>query len=168
MIERAKQAVTQAGFQDSGIELRVVGMEKSQLPSSFADVVISNCVINLCPDKNAVYEEAFRILQPGGRLAISDIVFTEDIALQLRERFQSNWAGCLGGASPEEDYLQTVREAGFAQVRIVARHILTPEELEAMACCPGEEFTPAPAKEDLAVVQGKVVSIKFTAVKPSL
>lgn len=61
-----------------------------------------------------------------------------------------------------------MRQAGFAKIQIVAHHTLTPEELEAIACCPGEEFTPAPAKEDLALVQGKVTSMKFTAVKPSL
>lgn len=168
MIERARQAMAEAGLQGRNIELRVSGMEKTQLPGSFADVVISNCVINLCPDKDAVYEEAFRILRPGGRLAISDIVLTENIDPDLQERFRSTWAGCLGGAIAEEDYWQTVRRAGFAEIQVVARHTLTPQELEAMACCPGEEFTPAPAKEDLAVVQGKVTSIKFTAVKPSV
>ncbi|MDI6821630.1 MAG: methyltransferase domain-containing protein [Actinomycetota bacterium] len=168
MIERAKQAVIEAGLQDRNIELRVSAMENTQLPDRFADVVISNCVINLCPDKDAVYEEALRILRPGGRFAISDIVLTENINPELQERFRSTWAGCLGGAIIEEDYLQMVRQAGFAEIKIVARHTLTPEELGAMACCPGEEFTPAPAKEDLAVVQGKVTSIKFTAVKPSL
>lgn len=168
MIKRAKQAVAEAGLQDRNIELRVAAMEKSQLPDRFVDVVISNCVINLCPDQDAVYEEAFRILRPGGRLAISDIVLSEDIDPELQGRFQSTWAGCLGGATAEEDYWQTVRQAGFAEIQTVARHTLTPEELEAMACCPGEEFTPAPAKEDLAMVQGKVTSVKFTAVKPSL
>ena len=58
--------------------------------------------------------------------------------------------------------------AGFAELRAVARHILTPEELKAMACCPGEEFTPPPSKEDLVLVEGRVASVKFTAVKPSL
>jgi SAM-dependent methyltransferase len=167
MIERAKQAVTEVGLQDRDIELRVADMGKSQLPASFADVVISNCVINLCPDKDAVYKEAFRIVQPGGRLAISDIVLTEDIDSQLRERFQSTWAGCLGGAISEDDYWQTVKKAGFVEIQIVARHTLTPEELEAMACCPGEEFTPPPSKEDRVLVEGKVASVKFTAVRPS-
>jgi SAM-dependent methyltransferase len=164
MIERAKQAVIEAGLQDRDIELRVADMGQSQIPNNFADVVISNCVINLCPDKEAVYEETFRILRPGGRLAISDIVLTEDINSQLQERFQTTWAGCLGGAIPEDDYLQIVRRAGFDKLQIVARHILTPEELEAMACCPGEKFTPPPNKEDRLLVEGKVASLKFTAV----
>ena len=168
MLEPAQQAVTEAGSQSGAIELRLGDMEETGLPDGFADVVISNCVINLCPGKDAVYEEALRILRPEGRLAISDIVLIEDIDPQLRERFQSTWAGCLGGAIPEADYWQTVRKAGFARIQVVARHILTPEELEAMACCPGEEFTPPPTKEDRVLVEGKVASVKFTAVRPSL
>jgi len=165
MIERAKQAVAEAGLQDGNVEFRTAYLDKTQLPESFADVVISNCVINLCPDKDAVYEEAFRILRSSGRIAISDIVLTDNIAAELRERFRSTWAGCLGGAIPEEEYWQTVKEAGFAEIQIVARHLLTPEELEAMACCPGQEFTPPPRRQDLAAVDGKVASVKFTALK---
>ncbi len=168
MIEQAKQTVAEAGLQDRNIELRVSDMAKTQLPDSFADVVISNCVINLCPDKDAVYQESFRILGPKGRLAISDIVFTEEINPSLRERFQSIWAGCLGGAIPEDAYWQVVQRAGFEDIQIIARHTLTPEELIAMACCPGNEFTPSPTKEDVAAVQDKVTSVKFTAIKTSL
>lgn len=166
MIEKAKQAVIDSGLQDRNIELYVAGLENSQLPDTIADVIISNCVINLCPDKKAVYGEAYRILKPGGRLAISDIVLTEQINVALSERFQETWAGCLGGAVPEEEYWETIKEAGFTDVTTVSRHILTSRELTAMASCPGEEFTPAPAQKDLAVVQDKVLSIKFTAIKP--
>jgi arsenite methyltransferase len=166
MIEQARQAVIESGFQERDIELRVADMGKSQLPNDFADVVISNCVINLCPDKDAVYEEAFRILRSSGRLAISDIVLTEDIDSQLRERFQATWAGCLGGAILEEGYLHTLKKAGFTEFQIVSRHTLTPMELKAMASCPGEEFTPSPNKGDLEIVQGKVDSVKFAAIKP--
>lgn len=168
MIEQAKQAVTESGLQDRDIELRVADLAESRLPNDFADVVISNCVINLCPDKDAVYEEAFRILKSGGRLAISDIVLNEEIDSQLGERFQSTWAGCLGGAIHKENYWKTVRKAGFTEIQIVARHTLTPGELKAMACCPGEAFTPPPNNEDLILVEEKVDSVKFTAVKPSL
>ncbi len=168
MVERAKQTVAEMGLQDRNIELRVSDMARTQLPASFADVVISNCVINLCPDKDAVYQEAFRILGPKGRLAISDIVLTDEINPELRQRFQSIWAGCLGGAIPEDEYWQVVQRAGFEEIQIVAQHTLTPEELIAMACCPGNEFTPSPTKEDVAAVQDKVTSVKFTAIKTSL
>jgi SAM-dependent methyltransferase len=143
-------------------------MERTQLPDALADVLLSNCVINLCLDKDAVYKEAFRILRDGGRIAISDVVLRENIAPELRMRFQATWAGCLGGAAPEEAYWQIVRNAGFDEIRVVSRYFLKGEELLAMACCPGEEFTPLPAKEDLRLVEGKVASVKFTAIKPSL
>ncbi len=167
MIERSKQTVTKAGLVDRDIVLSVADLGKSHLPAVFADVVISNCVINLCPDKNDVYKEAFRILKPGGRLAISDIVFTDGINSELRERFCSSWAGCLGGAISEENYWQTVENSGFTKIHIVARHTLTPEELQAMACCPGQDFTPPPDQEDRVLVEGKVDSVKFTAIRPS-
>ena len=66
----------------------------------------------------------------------------------------------------ERAYFDLIRQAGFEEIRIVARHFLGPTELEEMASCPGPEFTPRPEKEDLAVVQGTVTSIKFTAAKP--
>ncbi len=166
MIERAKQAVAEAGLQDRNIEFRNAYLDQTKIPEGFADVVLSNCVINLCPDKEAVYEEAFRILKRGGRIAISDIVLTDKIDPGLQQRFQSAWAGCLGGSVPEEDYWETVSKAGFSTLQIVVQHTLTAKELEAMACCPGGEFSPAPAKEDLAAVEGKVSSVKFTAMKP--
>ena len=163
MIERARQAVAAAGLQDRDIELRVAELENSQLPDTYADVIISNCVINLCPDKDAVYQEAYRLLRPGGRLAISDIVFTEAIEPDLQERFRLTWAGCLGGAIPEADYWQTVKNAGFTDIQIVSRHVLSPGELAAMASCPGKDFTASPDQEDRARVEGKVASVKFTA-----
>jgi SAM-dependent methyltransferase len=167
MIERAKQAVKEAGVEDA-VEFVVTDLERLELPDSLADVVISNCVINLCPDKDAVYREAFRILKPGGRLAISDVILTEEIGPQIQERFQSTWAGCVGGAIEEERYLEIIKKTGFGELEIVAHHPLSPGELEDMACCPGSEFTPAFEKEDIASAQGKVVSIKFRASKPRL
>ena len=167
MIERAKEAVAQAGLHDRAIEFRQASLEHTTLPHSCADVLISNCVINLCADQAAVYREAFRILAPGGRLAISDIVLSEPIDAGLRDRFRSSWAGCMGGAIPEGDYWRALKDAGFTNVRIVARHPLAGAELQDMACCPGEGFTPPPARADLDRVQGKVTSVKFSARKPS-
>ena len=80
------------------MELTCSDMDRLDLPDGFADVVISNCVINLCPDKDAVYREAFRVMKIGGRLAISDIILSEKIAPERTERLQSTWTGCLGGA----------------------------------------------------------------------
>jgi len=166
MIEKERQSENEAGLPAEKIEERVGDIEKLDLPDSFADVVMSNCVIILTPNKEAAYREAFRILKPGGRLAISDIVFSEKIDPGIQKRFQSTWAGVVGGAIAEKDYLEIVERAGFGQIEIVKRHFLTPEELFGMSTCPGTEFVPSPDSNDLEVVQGKVVSIKFVAVKP--
>ena len=166
MLDKARENCKKGGY--NNVEFRLGEIENLPVADNSIDIIISNCVINLCSDKDAVYKEAFRILRAGGRLAISDIILTEEFNSELRERFQSTWAGCLGGAIAQESYWQIVRKAGFAEIQIVAHRTLTPEELEVMVRCPGEEFTPTPAKEDLALMQGKVTSIKFTAVKPSL
>ena len=165
MIERAKQAVAEANVAQTA-EFVLADLDDVELLDGVAEVVISNCVINLCPDKEAVYRETFRILKPGGRLAVSDIVYAGKINPEVRERFQSTWAGCVGGAIDEEQYFQIVRDTGFTETEIVSRHPLQPKELEEMACCPGPEFTPVPAQKDVASVEGKVVSIKFRARKP--
>jgi len=166
MIEKERQSEAEAGFPAERIEEQVGDIEKLELPNSFADVVISNCVIILTPNTEAAYREAFRILKPSGRLAISDMVFSEKIAPEIKERFQSIWAGVVGGAIFEKDYFGIVKKAGFRQIKVVKRHFLTQEELMAMSTCPGTEFVPSPDPKDLEAVQGKVVSIKFTAIKP--
>ncbi len=163
MVERAREAVAKAGLDERGVTVRVEDITSTQLPDASTDVVISNCVINLAPDKEAVYREARRILRPGGRLAISDMVLSEPIADDLQERFRASWAGCLGGMVPEEEYLDLVRRAGFSDIQVVARHHLGGEELEAMSRCPGPEFSPETPEDDLAMVRGKAESIKFTA-----
>jgi len=166
MIEKARQSVAEAKLQDRKIEFIVAELNNTTLPENFADVIISNCVINLCPDKEDVYREAFRVLKPNGRLSISDIVYSENINPLLEARLQETWAGCVGGTIAENSYFDLIKKTGFVQIEVVARHPLPEKELEEMASCPGPEFTPAPAKEDIDAVQGKVVSIKFTAIKP--
>jgi len=166
MIEKEGQSETEAGFPAERIEEHIGDIEKLELPDSFADVVTSNCVIVLTPDKEAAYREAFRILKPGGRLAISDMIFSEKIDPETREHFQSTCGGVFGGAIAEKDYLEIVEKAGFRQIDVVKRHFFTEEESVGMSTCPGTEFVPAADEKDLEAVQGKVVSIKFIAIKP--
>lgn len=165
MIERARENVAKAGLAER-VKLRAEDIAETGLADGVADVIISNCIINLCPDKDAVYREAYRVLRPGGRLAISDIIFTEPIPADLQERFRSVAAGCLAWAIPEAIYLDMVRASGFDDLKVVACHRLGPEEVQAMARCPGAEFSPPVNDRDLGAVFGKMASCKFTAGKP--
>ncbi|HKQ61580.1 MAG TPA: methyltransferase domain-containing protein [Candidatus Polarisedimenticolaceae bacterium] len=121
MLERARGLAASAGH--ANVSFEAADIEHLPLPSGSADAAISNCVINLSPDKRAVYREIFRVLRPGGRLSIADIVLRgESAALHaLRDGADAaSWCACLSGALPEDDYLQAIRSAGFEQVRIVA------------------------------------------------
>ena len=167
MIDRAKQAVSETGLLNV-IEFIVADMEQVDVPDGSVDVVISNCVVNLCPDKKAVYREMFRILRPGGRLAISDVVYEERIDPSVQEHLRKTWSGCVGGTIPVGSNFEILRTVGFVALEVVAHRLLSSKELEEMACCPGPEFTPPPDKADFELVQGKVGTIKFRAFKPTM
>ena len=95
-------------------------MEEIPLPDASVDVIISNCVINLSPDKDAVFHEAYRVLRPGGRLSVSDMVVDGDLPQAIRDNLNA-WAGCLAGALDESDYLSRIRAAGFERVEVLSR-----------------------------------------------
>ncbi len=114
MIERARRAAAAAGLHN--VEFRLGQAEAMPVADASVDVIMSNCVINLCEDKGRVFEEAFRVLKEGGRLAISDMVTDGPLPLALRSD-PGAWAGCISGALPEREYLDLVRAAGFRDVR---------------------------------------------------
>jgi SAM-dependent methyltransferase len=103
--------------QYKNVEFRLGEIENLPIADNTADVIISNCVINLSPNKSRVFQEAFRILKPGGRLAISDVVATVELPEAMRND-AGLIAGCMGNASLIEDLEAMIREAGFMEVRI--------------------------------------------------
>jgi arsenite methyltransferase len=113
MIERARQSAQEAGL--SQVEFRLGQAEAMPVEDGAVDVILSNCVINLAEDKGKVFEEAYRVLKPGGRLSISDMVTAGPLPASLRGDPQM-WAGCINGALPEQEYLDLVRQAGFSEV----------------------------------------------------
>jgi ubiquinone/menaquinone biosynthesis C-methylase UbiE len=102
-------------------------IEAVPLPSAAVDVVISNCVINLAADKAAVLKEAFRVLKPGGRLAVSDMVELEPLPPQLKSAMEA-WAGCVAGTIPVKAYRAAVTDAGFGAVEIEITNVFGPGE----------------------------------------
>jgi ubiquinone/menaquinone biosynthesis C-methylase UbiE len=117
MIERATKTAEKNGY--GNVEFRLGQIEEMPVETGSMDWVISNCVINLSPEKEKVFAESFRVLRPGGRLLISDMV-AEDLPDEMREDI-SAWASCVSGAVTEGEYLGMIRAAGFEQVEIVDR-----------------------------------------------
>jgi SAM-dependent methyltransferase len=117
MIEKATKTAEQNGY--GNVEFRLGHIEEMPVEAASVDWVISNCVINLSPEKENVFAETFRVLRPGGKLLISDMV-AEDLPDAMREDI-SAWAGCVSGAVTEREYLGMIRAAGFEHVEIVDR-----------------------------------------------
>jgi SAM-dependent methyltransferase len=118
MIELARRNAGKVGA--TNVEFRHGQIEALPLEDASVDVVISNCVINLSPDKDAVFREAFRVLRPGGRLQVSDIVWTKPVPDEVRHDLEQ-WAGCVAGALLEREYLEKITAAGFTGVTSIAR-----------------------------------------------
>jgi len=115
MIEKARANKNNLGAEN--VEFRLGEIEHLPVANEIADVVISNCVINLSPDKPQVFREAFRVLRPGGRLAVSDIVTDGPLPDEIKSNL-SAWAGCLAGALDVKEYTDAIESAGFVDVKL--------------------------------------------------
>ncbi|MFX1404617.1 MAG: arsenite methyltransferase [Promethearchaeota archaeon] len=136
MIEKARENAEKLGAKN--VEFRSGDIEALPIEEESVDVIISNCVINLAPDKAKVFQESFRVLRPGGRMLISDIVLEASLPQETRDEV-ATYTGCLGGAILKEEYLQLIRDAGFIDVRIVSEvpfNIATSAKIEAFKPTP--------------------------------
>ncbi len=115
MLARARRLAKANGYDN--VEFRFGEIEKLPVEDGSVNVIISNCVINLSTDKDKVFREAYRVLKPGGRLTISDIVSEEPVPAELREDLDA-WSACIAGALEKAEYLGKMAEAGFGKVQI--------------------------------------------------
>jgi arsenite methyltransferase len=122
MLALARENQRKAGVEN--VEFLKGEIEKIPLPDNSVDVIISNCVINLSADKDRVLAEAFRVLKPGGRFAVSDIVVRGEMPVQIQRRIEL-WAGCIAGALEEADYKSRLKGAGFEQVEVEPTRVYT-------------------------------------------
>lgn len=143
MIDRARAAAAKQGF--TNVEFHLATIDRTQLPDETADCVISNCVINLAPDKPAVFRELFRILKPGGRVAVSDIAIKKRFPAEIENDLLA-YIGCIGGAIPISDYVAGLKAAGFAAVTVVD----TKKDLNAYTKVEGLSGCCSPAAEPSA------------------
>ncbi|MGC9225086.1 MAG: arsenite methyltransferase [Terracidiphilus sp.] len=134
MIERARANAAKGGY--TNVEFHQSTIDKLPLASNSADCVISNCVINLAPDKSAVFREIFRVLKPGGRLAASDIALKADLPQEIANSIAA-YVGCIAGAIRIEDYRARLHEAGFESVAVIdsGRDLNAYAKVENQAAC---------------------------------
>ncbi len=168
MIAQAQENAVKAGVEN--VEFRHGYIEEMPVEDDTVDVLISNCVINLSPDKKAVFREAFRVLKPGGRVAVSDIVLTEPLPPVVAENMAA-YVACVAGASLLEDYLGYLREAGFEDVQVAESQQAVeslPEDdpivlsiLEGTGSCCVDELS-----TEIKGIAGRVLSAKVIARKP--
>lgn len=150
MIEKARENARKGGFRN--VEFRLGEIESLPVEDCSVDVVISNCVINLSPDKERVFREAFRVLKPGGRLVISDTVLLRELPENVKRSVDA-YVGCIAGALEKQEYLETIKKAGFHDVRVI---------MEALFPVENVIRDPNLIKE----AKGSVASITVWAVKP--
>ena len=139
-------------------------IEEIPLPDNSVDVIISNCVINLSADKDAVIREAFRVLKPEGRFAVSDVVIEGELPPAVRADMEA-YVGCVAGALERSDYLARLASAGFAEASIEPTRRYTFADLEATTCC-SPEVAALPAGEK-AALDGRVMGAFIRATKPA-
>jgi len=150
MIQLARQNVQK--METSNVEFRLGEMEHMPVADNSVDVIISNCVINLSPDKEAVFGEAYRVLKPGGRLCVSDMALLAELPEEIKDNLDQ-WSGCIAGALREEVYLDKIRAAGFNDITIDRSPVSLYVEDEAQP-------------ETYIDLRDKVVSVRVKARKP--
>jgi arsenite methyltransferase len=163
MVEKARANAGKVGA--ANVDFRPGEIEHLPVADNSVDIVISNCVINLSPDKEQVFREAFRVLKPGGRLMVSDIVLKAVLPQQLLDSV-AGYVGCISGASLKADYLAMMAAAGFADVQVVSEDRFP---VEAAASDPTLQAlvheSGLPVEELVRLAQG-VLSVRVSAEKP--
>jgi SAM-dependent methyltransferase len=158
MLALARENQRKAGVQN--VEFLKGEIENIPLPDNSVDVIVSNCVINLSGDKDKVLREAFRVLKPGGRFAVSDVVVRGEVPAEI-QRSVELWIGCVAGALEEQDYAAKLAAAGFENIGIEPTRIYTVEDARQFLAGQGLD-----AGRIAAQVQGKFMSAFIRAEKP--
>jgi arsenite methyltransferase len=159
MLALANENKRKSGIEN--VEFLKGEIEDIPLPDNSVDVVISNCVINLSADKGRVLREAFRVLKPGGRFAVSDVITRGEIAPEIRQSVLL-WVGCVAGALPDEEYRGLLASAGFEKIEIQATRIYRIEDARDFLSGEGIDVAALAPQVD-----GKIMSAFVRAVKPS-
>jgi len=162
MLEKARANAKKGNYKN--IEFRLGEIEKLPVEDNSVDVIISNCVINLSPDKESVFKEAFRVLKPGGRLMVSDLVLIKNLPDIVKESVEA-YVGCLAGTIMKDDYLSFIKKAGFRDIEVVSQSNYPIEAMASDVTVQVVKNNPGIKQRDLQSVEDSVASIKVLAKK---
>jgi arsenite methyltransferase len=164
MVERARKNASNGGY--TNVEFRKGEIENLPIDDGTIDLIISNCVINLVPNKDKAFKEAFRVLKAGGRLMVSDIVLLKRLPDFVKNSIDA-YVGCVAGASTKDRYLNAIKTAGFEDVTVIDESVFP---LDCITSDPtGQAILKSleGSSEQLREVEGSISSIKVSGVKPS-
>jgi len=163
MLDKARENARKGDYQQ--VEFRLGEIENLPVADNTADMIISNCVINLAPDKERVFAEAFRILKPGGRLMVSDLVLLSELPASIKDSIAA-YVGCIGGAIGKDLYLRAVKAAGFQNVKVMDETTYPIEDLISHPAAKDTGVDSVTLGKTLSKLSAAVASIKVYAVKP--
>jgi len=163
MLDRARENARKGNYDN--VEFRLGEIENLPVGDRQVDVIISNCVINLSPNKKRVFQEALRVLRPGGKLMVSDIVLLKELPAEIRNSVAA-YIGCVGGAVTKKEYLEAIQAAGFKEIEVLGEAAFSTDLL-------ANDPTAREIAKNLKLSHGKaqdlassVVSMKVSAIKP--
>jgi ubiquinone/menaquinone biosynthesis C-methylase UbiE len=164
MLEKARENARKGDY--TNVEFRLGEIENLPVADNSVDIIISNCVINLAPDKKRVFKEAFRVLKPGGRLMVSDIVLNKELPENIKNSIEA-YVGCIAGASLKREYLGAIETAGFQNVKVIEESSFPVDNMfsdpVAQEIFKSLNLTPEKAKE----LAGTIKSVKVSGIKPN-
>jgi ubiquinone/menaquinone biosynthesis C-methylase UbiE len=163
MIEKARENARKGNYKNA--EFRLGEIENMPATDNSVDVVISNCVINLSPDKKRVFGEAFRVLKPGGRLMVSDIVLRKELPDFIKNSIAA-YVGCISGAMMKDEYIETIRETGFQEVKVIDEAVFPVEYITNDPTAKAIINKMNLSEDKVKGTANSVVSIKVQGIKP--
>jgi len=165
MLDRARENARKGNFDN--VEFRLGEIENLPVGDNQVDAIISNCVINLSPNKKRVFQEAFRTLRPGGRLMVSDIVLLKELPAEIKNSVAA-YVGCVAGAITKKEYLEAIQAAGFEETKVLGEATFPSEFLAndptAREVAKNLKLSQEKAKD----LESAVVSVKVSAIKPAV
>jgi len=164
MVEKARENAKKGNY--TNVEFKLGEIENLPVADDSVDIIISNCVINLSPDKPKVFEEAFRVLKPGGRLMVSDIVLLEELPDFVKESIDA-YVSCVSGALLKGDYIAAIKNAGFQDVEIIDEISFPAEYLNLDPLVEQIRTYIKVSDEEIKDIASSVVSLKISGIKPT-